>query len=190
MNRNVVFVLCVVFAITGLLLLGKRASNPAANVDKGQAVPSDGAYPAKGSVAPDFALKSLPDGKTLQLSSLKGKAVLVNFWATWCEPCKVEMPWLIKLQDKYGPQGLQIVGITSEETDEKTIADFARKMGVNYPVVLGTTKTVDSYGATDGLPTSFFIDRSGKILAHFVGSPRDESSLEDAVKNSLEQGKL
>ena len=190
MNRNIVFVLCVVVAITGLLLLGKRASHPGANVDKGQAaIAPSGADPVKGSLAPDFALKSLPDGKTIQLSSLKGKAVLVNFWATWCEPCKVEMPWLIELQKKYGPQGLQIVGITKEDSDEKTIADFAHKMGVNYPVLVGTNKVLDLYGGIDGLPTSFFVDRSGKVVAEVVGL-RDESILEDAIKTSLEQGKL
>ncbi len=189
MNRNVVFVLCVVVAITGLLLLGKRASHPAANADKGQDITPTGAYPVKGSLAPDFALKSLPDGKTLQLSSLRGKAVLVNFWATWCEPCKAEMPWLVDLQKKYGPQGFQIVGVSNEETDEKTIADFAQKMGVNYPIVVATSKTVDSYGVTDGLPTSFFLDRSGKVVAQVLGL-RQESVLEDAIKRSLEQGKL
>src|SRR5579864_1371185 len=146
--------------------------------------------PDKGSLAPDFDLKILDgQGGTLQLSSLRGKAVLVNFWATWCEPCKIEMPWLIELQKKYGPQGFQIVGVTNEETNEKTIADFARKMGVNYPVVRGTTKAVDSYGVTDGLPTSFFIDRSGKVVAEVVGL-RNESIIEDAIKSSLEQGKL
>jgi len=190
-NRNVIFIICVVIAITGLLLLGKRVSHPAANGDvKSQEVISpSGTDPAKGSVAPDFALKSLPDGKTLQLSSLRGKAVLVNFWATWCEPCKVEMPWLIELQKKYGPQGLQIVGITKEDSDEKTIADFAHKMGVNYPVLVGTNKVLDLYGGIDGLPTSFFVDRSGKVVAEVVGL-RDESILEDAIKRSLEQGKL
>ncbi len=191
MNRSVIFIICVVIAITGLLLLGKRASHQAANGDvkSQEVIAPSGADPAKGSMAPDFALKSLPDGKTLQLSSLRGKAVLVNFWATWCEPCKVEMPWLIELQKKYGPQGLQIVGITKEDSDEKTIADFAHKMGVNYPVLVGTNKVLDLYGGIDGLPTSFFVDRSGKVVAEVVGL-RDESILEDAIKRSLEQGKL
>jgi thiol-disulfide isomerase/thioredoxin len=188
-NRNVIFVICVVVAITGLLLLGKRASNPAANVDKGGVLAPGSGDPRKGSMAPDFALKSLPDGKTLQLSSLKGKAVLVNFWATWCEPCKAEIPWLIELQKKYGPQGLQIVGVTKEDSDEKTIANFAQKMGMNYPILVGTTKVLDSYGGIDGLPTSFFIDRSGKVVAEVVGT-RSESILEDAIKSSLEQGNL
>ena len=81
------------------------------------------------------------------------------------------------------------MGITKEDSDEKTIADFARKMGVNYPVLVGTTKVLDLYGGIDGLPTSFFIDRSGKVVAEVVGL-RDESILEDAIKSSLAQGKL
>jgi hypothetical protein len=81
------------------------------------------------------------------------------------------------------------VGVTKEDSDEKTIANFAQKMGMNYPVLVGTTKVLDSYGGIDGLPTSFFIDRSGKVVAEVVGT-RSESILEDAIKSSLEQGNL
>jgi thiol-disulfide isomerase/thioredoxin len=144
--------------------------------------------PAPGSQAPDFELKLLGGkGKTMQLSSLKGKAVIVNFWATWCEPCKIEMPWLVELQKKYGPQGLQIVGVAVDDAEEKTISNFARKMGVNYPVLLGTEKVADLYGGVDGLPTNFFLDRSGKVVDHVLGLV-SESVIEDAIKKSLEQG--
>src|ERR1700747_522909 len=91
-----------------------------------------------GEVAPDLTLKDL-NGADVSLSDYKGKVVLVNFWATWCEPCRVEIPWLIDLQKKYGPQGLQIVGITKEDGDEKTITDFTKKMGVNYTILVGTS---------------------------------------------------
>ncbi|HET9839368.1 MAG TPA: redoxin family protein, partial [Candidatus Angelobacter sp.] len=112
MNRNVIVVLCVVIGITALLLVGKRASKPPANqaVDAGALLPSSGDPPV-GSVAPDFTLRSLSDGKSVQLSSLRGKTVLINFWATWCGPCKGEMPGLEKMQNKYGPQGFQILGV-------------------------------------------------------------------------------
>ncbi len=176
MNRNVIFILCVVGGITALLLVGKRATRPSGPV--GTAI---------GAQAPDFNLKSLPDGKMVQLSGLKGKAVLVNFWATWCEPCKIEMPWLVDLQKKYGPQGLQIVGITKDDTDEKTITDFTKKMGINYTIVLGTSQVMDQYGGIDGLPTSFFLDRSGKVVYQLAGLD-SESVLEDAIKKSLSQG--
>jgi thiol-disulfide isomerase/thioredoxin len=144
--------------------------------------------PAIGSQAPDFDLKVLGGkGKTMQLASLKGKAVVIDFWATYCEPCKIEMPWLVELQKKYGPQGLQIIGVAVDDTEEKNISDFARKMGVNYPVLIGTEKVADLYGGLDGLPTNFFLDRSGKVVDHVLGLV-SESVFEDNIKKSLEQG--
>ncbi len=189
MNRNVVVVLCVVVAITGLLLVGKHGAKPKdsgdpakQNVSGSQA--ASGADPAIGSVAPEFSLKSVPDGKTVTLSSLRGKAVVVNFWATWCGPCKIEMPWLIDLQKKYGDQGLQIVGITKEDYDEATIAKFTKKMGVNYTILVGNQQVQDSYGGVGGLPTSFFVNRSGKVVHEIVGLD-SESKFEDAIKQAL-----
>src|ERR1700739_3450949 len=120
------------------------------------------------SPAPDFSLESL-DGKATRLSDFRGKAVLLNFWATWCGPCKIEMPWLIQLQNKYGPQGLQIVGGAMVEPEKKTLSEFSHKMGVNYPVLVGTEKVADLYGGVDGLPISFFVDRSGKVINRILG---------------------
>ncbi len=189
MNRNVVVVLCVVVVITGLLLVGKKASKPKDSADptkqnvSGSPAPS-GADPAIGSFAPEFSLKSVPDGKTVSLSSLRGKAVVVNFWATWCGPCKIEMPWLVDLQKKYGDKGLQIVGITKEDYDEATIAKYTKKMGVNYTVLVGNQQVVDLYGGVGGLPTSFFVNRSGKVVHEIVGLD-SESKFEDAIKKAL-----
>ena len=189
MNRNVVFVLCVVVVITGLLFVGKRATKPKDAGDptkqnvSGSPAPS-GSDPAIGSVAPEFSLKSVPDGKTVTLSSLRGKAVVVNFWATWCGPCKIEMPWLVDLQKKYGDQGLQIVGITKEDYDEAVIARYTKKMGVNYTILVGNQQVVDLYGGVGGLPTSFFVNRSGKVVHEIVGLD-SESKFEDAIKKAL-----
>jgi thiol-disulfide isomerase/thioredoxin len=191
-NKNVIIVLCVVVAITGLLLVGKRASKQpdAANVaanGTGQSTPQPAqspGSPAKGSVAPIFELKSIPDGKSVALASFRGKAVLLNFWATWCGPCKIEMPWLVDLQKKYGPQGLQIVGVAMDDTDDKEIADFAHKMGVNYLVLKGTEKVGDLYGGVEGLPMTYYLDRSGKVVDETLGLA-SESAIEDAVKKAL-----
>jgi len=184
---SVIVVLFVVVAITALLFSGSvlhRAKNPAAT---GHQQLSSKA-PRKGDVAPDFTLKVLGEnGKTMQLSSLKGKGVIVNFWATWCEPCKIELPWLVELQKKYGPEGLQIIGVADDDSGEKTISSFARKMGINYPILLGTDQVADQYGGLDGLPTSFFIDRSGKVVDVLIGID-SESRLEDSIKKSLGQG--
>jgi cytochrome c biogenesis protein CcmG/thiol:disulfide interchange protein DsbE len=155
--------------------------------DAPQETPKPVAGAEKGSLAPDFELKVLEGGgKTMQLSSLKGKAVLVNFWATYCEPCKIEMPWLVELQKKYGPQGLQVLGIAMDDAPEKDITKFARKMGVNYPVLMGTEKVADTYGGVNGLPMIFFVDRSGKIVDRVLGL-ESESTIEDSIKKSLAQ---
>ena len=191
MNRNVIFVLCIVVVITGLLLVGKRASKPpesanAAGSAQGAPPPSAG-DPAKGSVAPVFELMSIPDGKATKLTSFRGKAVLLNFWATWCGPCKIEMPWLVDLQKKYGSQGLQIVGVAMDDTSDKEIADFAHKMGVNYVVLKGTEKVGDLYGGVDRLPLTYFVDRSGKVVDEIVGL-RGSADIEEAIKKTLAQG--
>src|SRR5437870_13723990 len=91
----------------------------------------------KGHAAPEFALQSL-DNKTVHLSDFRGKAVLLNFWATWCSPCKIEMPWFVELQQQYGPQGLQVIGISADEGDSNDeVAKFATNMGVSYAILLG-----------------------------------------------------
>jgi thiol-disulfide isomerase/thioredoxin len=154
-------------------------------VTAGLFVSSKYVAPRKG-IAPDFELKVLDgQGQTMRLSSLKGKAVLVNLWATWCEPCKVELPWLVELQKKYGPQGFQILGVAQDESDDKTIVAFARKMGLNYPILHGNDKMNDLY-PSDGLPLSVYIDRSGRIVFRAVGLV-SESVMEDAIKKALGQ---
>lgn len=193
----------VVVVTAGLLMLAKPTSRPqdqgsasaapkAANqnatsgANANVAPAPEAADPAKGSIAPDFTLTAL-DGTTVRLSSLKGKAVLVNFWATWCEPCKIEMPWLVDLQKEFGPQGLQVLGVALDDADAKTIGQFTRKMGVNYPVLKGTDEVAGLYGGADRLPLTFFVDRSGKVVDETVGLV-SESVIVDAIKRSLAQG--
>src|SRR5205807_1286836 len=113
-------------------------------------------------------------------------AVLLNFWATWCEPCKIEMPWFVDLQKQYGPQGFQIIGVSMDDDAEKAVPNFTRKMSVNYPILVGTEKVADLYGGVEGLPTSFFIDRSGKIVGREAGLI-SESRIVDNIKKSLSQ---
>jgi len=185
-KNSVIFLGVLVLGITALLIGGKRFLRPQGSANA--AVQGSASGPEKGTIAPDFTLKVLDsEGKNMQLSSLKGKAVLLNFWATWCEPCKLEMPWLVELQKKYGPQGLQIVGVAMDDAGEKSISDFSHKMGVNYPVLLGTEKVADLYGGLDGLPTTFFLDRNGKIVDRALGL-ESESLIEDSIKKSLGEG--
>lgn len=186
MKRSVVFVLFVVVAITALLFSGKFLSHPRTNTASASVNAGQNQFgPARGTMAPDFELEILQGkGKKIQLSSLKGKAVIVNFWATYCDPCKIEMPWLADLQKKYGPQGFQILGIVMDDPGEKTIIDFTKKMGVNYPVLVGTEKVADLYGGIDGLPTTFFLDRDGKVVDRVLGL-EDETLIEASIKKSL-----
>ena len=138
----------------------------------------------KSGPAPDFTLESL-DGKSVRLSDLRGKAVLLNFWATWCSPCKIEMPWFIELQNQYGAQGLQIVGVAMDDSSKADIAKFAKHMGVNYPVLLGKEAVGDAYGGVPALPETFFIGRDGKIVDKIIGL-KGKADIEDSIKKALD----
>ena len=138
----------------------------------------------KSGPAPDFTLQSL-DGNSMRLSDLRGKAVLLNFWATWCSPCKIEMPWFIELQKQYGAQGLQIVGVAMDDSSKEDIAKFAKDMGVNYPVLLGKEEVGDAYGGVPALPETFFIGRDGKIVDKIIGL-KGKAEIEDSIKKALD----
>jgi cytochrome c biogenesis protein CcmG, thiol:disulfide interchange protein DsbE len=121
-----------------------------------------------GNIAPDFSLPQLGDG-TLTLSSDRGKVVLLDFWATWCEPCRQEIPHFVDLQNKYGNQGLQIIGISMDDGPEPVKA-FAQQFKMNYPVVMGNAKIGDLYGGVLGLPIAFLLDRDGRIVKRHIGA--------------------
>jgi thiol-disulfide isomerase/thioredoxin len=192
-NRSLLFVVGIILVITSLLFMGKRVSQknqPPGNGSVANAPVSNPAQsgPEIGSMAPDFDLPVLDgNGKTMKLSSLRGKAVIVDFWATYCGPCKIEMPWFVELQKKYGADGLQIVGVAEDDAGEKTISEFTHKMGINSPILLGTEKVAQLYGGLDGLPTTFFVDRSGKIIDRQLGLI-SESVIVDNIKKSLASG--
>src|SRR5271163_4002057 len=139
-----------------------------------------------GNVAPDFELPAL-DGKKLKLSDLRGKAVLLNFWATYCGPCKIEMPWFVELQNEYGPQGFQIIGVAMDDASTEDIAKFAKEMGVNYPILIGKDSVAESYGGVGVLPTTYFLDRDGKLITREFGL-RGRSDFVDDIKKALSQG--
>lgn len=137
----------------------------------------------QGVAAPDFTLKSL-DGKDVRLSDYKGKAVLLNFWATYCQPCKIEMPWFAELQKQYAPQGLEVVGVAMDDVTPETIKKFASDLGVNYPILIGKESVADLYGGMQFLPTTFYIDRQGKIVDRVFGLV-SHSEIEGNIKKAL-----
>jgi thiol-disulfide isomerase/thioredoxin len=149
---------------------------------KGATATEEGSIAAdlRGKQAAIFTLTS-SKGKRVSLADLKGKPVLLNFWATWCTPCKVEMPWFEEFQKKYAAQGLEVVGINEDE-DAKSpeIQDQIKKTlertGVDYTILMSDKKVGDAYGGLDVLPATFFIDRNGKIVAQAIGlAPKDEA---------------
>jgi peroxiredoxin len=139
-----------------------------------------------GKPAPDFTLKTL-DGKMLTLSDLRGKTVVLNFWATWCPPCKVELPWFVDLQKQYGPQGLQIVGISEDDGGKEKVAQFVKEMGVNYTIAVDDDSVSGKYGDVEDLPTTFYIDRNGKIVEYAMGL-LDRDEIETKMKSALAAG--
>ena len=120
--------------------------------------------------AADFSLMDL-QGKSVALTDFRGKVVLLDYWATWCAPCKIEIPHLVELQKKYGPKGLQIVGISMDD-DSATVRTFARQFAINYPVALGNAKLAEAYGGVLGLPVAFLIDRNGRIVKRMDGDAK------------------
>src|ERR1051325_1122651 len=118
--------------------------------------------------APAVALKDLR-GRTVRIGDYRGKVVLLNFWATWCPPCRAEMPALVRLQQQYRRQGLQVIGITSPPTELRAVRRFIRSIGVNYPVLLGAVETKAMFDTGETLPLTVVIDREGKIRDKIEG---------------------
>ena len=138
----------------------------------------------RGKVAPAFSLTTL-DGKKVSLSDYKGKAVLVNFWATWCGPCRVEMPWFQEFQKQYADQGLVILGLVDDvDAGKDAITKVAQKTGVTYPILLTDGKVQKAYGGVDVLPMSFYVGRNGVIVEETAGlGPKDQ--IEAHIKAAL-----
>ena len=120
--------------------------------------------------APDFSLQAL-NGTPVSLSEYKGKVVLLNFWATWCDPCRREIPRFVDLQKKYAGRGLQIVGISLDD-DAKAVPPFYQEFKMNYPVAIGDEKLAESFGNVLGLPVNFLIDRDGRIAVRHLGEAK------------------
>ena len=175
MKRNPLALVVVAFVVALMLYVGLHMARRSGRLPTPRITRS--------TVAPDFSLESL-EGKTMRLSDFRGKAVLLNFWATWCGPCKIEMPWFVELQQKYGSQGLQVVGVAMDDASKADIAKFAKEMGVNYPVLIGKEAVGDSYGGIPALPETFFIGRDGKVVDKILGL-RGKAEIEDAIKKAL-----
>ena len=179
MQRRTILVITVTAFLMSLLFIvirTSRRSDPAPSAANNR----DNSH---AEMAPPFELKTL-DGHTLNLSDFRGKVVVLNFWATWCAPCRVETPWLVELYRQYQQRGLEIVGISMDDGGTHPVEKFVQEMNVNYPVLMGSNSVTDSYGGLRFLPQTFFIDRDGRIERHTMGLT-SRSDLEDDIKHLL-----
>ena len=133
--------------------------------------------------APDFELKDV-NGKTVRLSDFRGKAVMVDFWATWCGPCQIEIPWFIDFERKYKDQGFVVIGVAMDDEGWPVVKPFIEQMKMNYRVVIGNDHTADLYGGIEALPTTVLIDRDGKVASTHVGLA-GKQEFQDVIENLL-----
>jgi len=135
--------------------------------------------------APHFELKDV-NGRTVRSSDYQGKVVLINFWATWCPPCRVEMPDLVRLQREHGKQGLQIVGITYPPEQKARVRAFARSLKVNYPIILGTRELKARFSSDESLPLTIVIDRDGSV-SNIIGGILLREEFDEKIKPLLKK---
>jgi cytochrome c biogenesis protein CcmG/thiol:disulfide interchange protein DsbE len=208
-KRNTLVITAVLFILAAFAWAGwanweyrkQAAERLLASTAQGELVPAtgDGDSPLQflpallGKPAPAFTLEDL-SGKKVSLASYKGNALVINFWATWCAPCKLETPWLVELRNQYAAQGFEVLGVSADDIDrgdpqklsdeKRAIARFVQEMHIPYPVLIDADSISRPYGGLDDLPTSFFVDRDGTVIAAQVGmTSKDE--IERNIKKSL-----
>ena len=165
--------------VTVALVLTGCSEGPRSVKAAGKVKPENERHPA-----PEFALKDA-NGKTVHLEDYKGKVVLLDFFATWCGPCKIEIPWFMDMEKKNKDRGFAVLGVSMDDEGWEVVKPFLAEIGVNYRVVIGNDQTAQMYGGVDALPTTFLIDRSGKIAAVHIGLT-DKKAFEDGIEQLLQ----
>ncbi|MGE5204687.1 MAG: TlpA family protein disulfide reductase [Chlamydiota bacterium] len=175
MKSRIPFIIGAVVLVAASLYFGTRdvSDLPSFGVKSGQHLP-----------VPQVTLTDL-NGQKLDLASYKGDVVLVDFWATWCSPCRAEIPHFVNLQNKYRSQGFRVVGISMDD-GPSPVREFYGKYKMNYPVAMGSAKLAEQFGGVLGLPVSFLIGRDGRIYARHVGET-DAAVFESEIKQLLTQ---
>jgi cytochrome c biogenesis protein CcmG/thiol:disulfide interchange protein DsbE len=184
LKKSLLVIIAVVVVIAATYLADRATRRPRNGVIS-VSVRNSAGNPKAAKPAPELTLKDI-DGKDLSLSQYKGKVVLVNFWATWCEPCQVEIPWLIEMQKRYAAQGFTVLGVAMDEEGAKVVTPWVEKerfdvngtkSQMNYPIVIGNDEAADKFGGLLGYPTSVLVTRDGKIVKRITGiiSPEEIS---------------
>jgi thiol-disulfide isomerase/thioredoxin len=188
----------LVVATVAALIVGTYFADKATRIKPRTGVPGNTVLKADNPNAkadlpePELTLKDLA-GNDVALSEYKGKVVLVNFWATWCEPCRIEIPWLIEMQQKYGPKGFVILGIALDEEGKSVVAPFVtkerfdvndQKLPMGYKILIGNDDAADKFGGLFGYPTSILISRDGKQIKRVTGII-SEDEMSKAIESQL-----
>lgn len=160
------------------LLFGFTSSGCAANKKNAQNASSSSA--AGYIAAPQFSEKDVFGKSVITLADYKGKVVLLNFWATWCPPCKAEIPDLITISKEYA-KDFSIIGISLDQDGPEVVRKFYKEYKLNYPVIMATPEMVNSYGGITAIPTSFILNRKGEVVHQIVGF-RNKQAFEDMIK--------
>src|SRR5229473_2072229 len=172
--KKVLLIIATVAVLIAATYYADKATRVKTKVSSTTVAASD---TSSASLAPDVTFKDL-DGKDVPLTQYRGKVVLVNFWATWCEPCRVEIPWLIEMQQKYSVKGFTVLGVDVDDEGRDVIAAFVtkerfdvngEKAQMNYPILIGNDAIADKFGGLLGYPTSFLISRDGKEVKKVQG---------------------
>ena len=164
------------------IALSREITNVAAIVDDPPALPR------KGFVAPDFELETL-DGRTIALSDLRGQVVLINFWATWCPPCRAEMPAIQQVYERYRDQGFEVLAVNLQEQDAQMSA-FVEERELTFPILPDRDGSVSNVYRVTSIPTTFFVDRTGTIQEIIVGGPLPHALIESKVTALLAQSAM
>jgi len=173
--KKVLWIIGTVVVLIGVTVYADRATRLPGGA--GKSLKGDASNNDAGTAEPEVTFKDLDD-QEVRLSQYKGKVVLVNFWATWCEPCQIEIPWLIEMQQKYSSRGFTVLGVDVDDEGRKAVAPFVakerfnvngQKLAMNYPILLGNDAAADKFGGLLGYPTSFLISRDGKIVKRVQG---------------------
>jgi cytochrome c biogenesis protein CcmG/thiol:disulfide interchange protein DsbE len=136
--------------------------------------------------APDFVLADVMSGSEVRLSDYRGKVVLIDFWATWCGPCRMGIPHLIELHEEYSGDGFTVLGVSVDQKGPSVVKPFVKQQGIPYPVVMGDQPTIRRFGSIRAIPTAFLVDREGYVIGRYEGY-RDKDFFEKEIKKLLGQ---